>query len=495
MSRFRTGATALAALLAASSVLAACGGGDDDSADGGSDGTDSDGTPAIDLPECPVDALEGADGPVEVVVWHYQTAKPLETLEGVVADYNASQDAVEVRLESQGSTNEELQRKFEAGISGGDLPQLLVTDDTTTQVMADSGAILPAQSCLDAAGQTTDDLLEVAVDYYTLDGVLWPGSANLGNILMYFNVDHFEQAGLDPDDPPATLAELREAAEAIQAAGVTDTPLVHELASWKTEFWLTGAGSSVVDNENGRGGGETTAANLVDNPQAMELFTWFSEMEADGLMLPVSRAAGAIDHYLAMAEQNASILIESSSAATSIEAFLSGDLDPDSVEGDISDADASGLRMAAASVPTMEEGGTTQVGGNAWYMTSTGSEEQQAAAWDFLQFMNTPEVQATMLTGGSYLPYVPAANDTPEAQEFYTSGLSGQWLAIANESVQSIDPAFPGPLIGPYYDFRLAIEAAHDRLLIEGATPAEALAGAQEEIDAAIEVYNDGAFG
>ena len=41
---------------------------------------------------------------------------------------------------------------------------------------------------------------------------------------------------------------------------VTDTPLVHEFSTWKTEFWLTGAGSSVVDDDNGRGGGETTAA-------------------------------------------------------------------------------------------------------------------------------------------------------------------------------------------------------------------------------------------
>ena len=218
-------------------------------------------------------------------------------------------------------------------------------------------------------------------------------------------------------------------------------------------------------------------------------------MEADGLMLPVSRAEGAIDHYLAMAEQNASILIESSSSATSIEAFLGGDLDPDSVDGDLGDADVSGLRMGAAASPTMEEGGTTQVGGNAWYMTSTGSDEQQAAAWDFLQFMNTPDVQATMLTGGSYLPYVPAANDTPEAQEFYTSGLSGQWLAIANEEVQAIDPAFPGPLIGPYYDFRQAIESAQDQLLVEGLPPADALANAQAEIDEAIQIYNEGAFG
>jgi hypothetical protein len=54
--------------------------------------------------------------------------------------------------------------------------------------------------------------------------------------------------------------DQREYAETIQAAGVAPTPLVHEFASWKTEFWLTGAGAPMVDNDNGRGGEETTSA-------------------------------------------------------------------------------------------------------------------------------------------------------------------------------------------------------------------------------------------
>src|SRR5690606_24485616 len=105
-----------------------------------------------------------------------------------------------------GSTYEELQRKFEAAIPSDGLPDVLIFDDTSTQLMADSGVILPAQSCIDASGGNTDDMLPVAVDYYTIDGVLWPASANLGGVLMYYNEDHFTEAGLDPDDPPETLA-------------------------------------------------------------------------------------------------------------------------------------------------------------------------------------------------------------------------------------------------------------------------------------------------
>ena len=477
------------ALVAAGSLLLGACGGSSDSGDGGGGGGAGGGDG--DLPECPVDALDGVTEPVEVVVWHTQQAKPLDTLEALAEEYNAAQDAVRVRLESQGSSYQELQRKFEEAVPSQDLPALVVFDDTATQIMADSGVILPAQACMEADGTDPEQFLEVARNYYTIDGVLWPASANLGNILLYYNRDHFERAGLDPDDPPETLAELRAAAEAIKAAGVVDRPLVHELSSWKTEFWLTGAGAPVVDNDNGRGEGDTVAGAFEGNDDALELFEWLAAMESDGLMTAIPRAEGAIDQYLAMAQRSASMLIESSSAATSIEAFLGGDTDV--VDG--ADAvDVSGLELGAAVLPGLREPGTTQMGGAAWYLTNTGSAEKQAAAWDFMRFLNTPGAQVDLLVGGSYLPYVTAANDEPEAQEFYESSLSGQWLAIANDQIAAIDPAFPGPLIGPYYDFREAVEDGQDELLVGGATPAEALAQIQSAVTEALERYQEEGF-
>lgn len=467
-------AVVIASLLA---LAAACG--------GGSDGGSTDASEA----SCPIGALDSTSGPVEVVVWHTQQAKPLETLQALAAEYNASQDKVRVRLEAQGVSYEELQRKFEAAVPSRDLPAVVLFDDTATQTMIDSGVILPAQACIDAEGYDTSSLLEVARNYYTVDGALWPGSANLASALLFYNRNHFRAAGLDPDDPPETLAEVRAAAEQLKQSGVVQTPVVHEFASWKTEFWLTGAGSPVVDNDNGRGDGATTAATLEGNERALELFEWFHEMQQDGLMLALPKTEGQIDHYLAMAEQNASILIESSSAATSVEAFLGGELDTSTIEAGDQLDDASGLDIGAGPFPTMIEGGSTQMGGAAWFMTNTVAPEVQAAAWDFLKFMNEPHAQAQMLIGGSYLPYNRDAASLPEVTSFYQQSLSGRWLKTADEQVVAIDPSFPGPLIGPYYDFRKALEAAHESLVVGGATPSGALAEAQSSITAALDRY------
>ena len=477
----------LVVVLAAAVLAASCGGGDDGAT---SPTTGADGE--VQLPECPVDALDAVTDPVEVVVWHTQTARPLETLIALVDEYNASQSKVRVRLESQGASYPEIQRKFNEALPSKQLPAMVVVDDTFTQSMADSGVVLPAQSCFEADGYDLDQLVETASSYYTIDGVLWPATAGLGNVLLFYNRDHFRQAGLDPDDPPETLAEVREMAQAIKAAGVADAPFVHEFSSWKTEFWLTGAGSSVVDNDNGRGSDDTTAGTLTDNPEALELFTWFEQMQADGLLNAVPATPGQIDQYLAIANESSSILIDSSSSATSIEAFLGGQ-EVTGVEGAPS---PSGLDLGVGTFPGLTGPGRTQMGGDAWYLMSTTPDEVQAGAWDFMRFMNSTHAQAQNLLGGSYMPWLAAANADPAVAAYYAgeSGIAGAWLKLANDLVGAIDPDFPGPLIGPYDEFREAIQKAQDGLVFGDSSPEEALAEAQAAVDAALERYNEGSF-
>ena len=479
--RHAVAATAIAATL----VIAGCGGGGDD---GGGDGAA--------LPDCPLDALATAEGPVEIVVWHSQLAETERTLEALVAEYNGSQDEVEVVLESQGSSYEELVRKFTQAIPTRQLPAAVVVDDTSTQFMADSGVVLPAQSCVDADDYDLSQFLPTAVDYYTVDGAFYSGSANLGTALTYYNKNHFRRAGLDPDDPPATLAELRAAAEAIEAAGVTTTPMVLSLSPWIIEFWLTGAEAPVVDNDNGRGEGGATAAALADNDTADELLTWIADMQADGLLQALPYAEGGIDQYLALASQNASFTVESSSAATSIAAFLEGDLDLAEVDATVEEpTDLSGLDIGAGPFAGVEAGGRGQVGGAAWYMVNTTPPEVQAATWEFMKFLNGEEAQVQLNLGGSYLPFLRAAVDDPRIEQEWSSTLSGRWLATANQMlVDGIDPAFPGPLIGPYTEARLAIREGLEALAVGGRTPQESLQLMQDELDAAFEQYRDEGF-
>jgi sn-glycerol 3-phosphate transport system substrate-binding protein len=484
-------------LLAAALGVAACGGG----GGGGGDGDGGGGGDAAALPPCPVDALDEADGPVDVVVWHALVAKTEETLNALADRYNQSQDRVRVHIESQGTAYEELVRKYTQSIPTNDLPALVLLDDTQTQFMADSGTVLPAQSCIDAEDYDTSDWLDTVTAYYSIDGVLWPGSMNPANAVIYYNRGHFRQAGLDPDDPPDDFAELRDAAIAIRDAEIrapdgrlVERPFVWTASPFQVEFWLTGSGTPIVDHDNGRDG-QATEAVIGDEETTLELYSWLDEMNRDGLMEPISNVEGGIDHYLALANQTSSMTVESSTAATSVEAFLAGDLDLSDLGGEPPDVPEGELDIGAGPYPGIEEPGRIQMGGGAYYMTNTVSEAEQAGAWDFLKFVNSTESQVTWVEEGSYLPLTSAAADDPALQQDWEDTLSGQWLALAyDQQVEGIDPDFPGPLVGPYTELRTALRTSIEDMLFDGLSPEEAVAQADADLTEAIEEYREENF-
>jgi sn-glycerol 3-phosphate transport system substrate-binding protein len=68
-------------------------------------------------------------------------------------------------------------------------------------------------------------------------------------------------------------------------------------------------------------------------------------------------------------------------------------------------------------------------------------------------------------------------------------------LAIANQMlVDGIDPAFPGPLIGPYTEARLAMRNGLEAMSVGGLSPQQALDEMQTELDTAFERYQDEGF-
>jgi sn-glycerol 3-phosphate transport system substrate-binding protein len=396
-------------------------------------------------------------------------------------------------VESQGSSYDELFSKYQQAAQSGNLPAVAILEDTTTQAMVDSGTVLPAQSCIDADHYDTSDLVQPGIDYYSVNGVFYPASINMSSPLLYYNKNHFRRAGLDPDKPPTTLDELRADAQKIKDAGAASTPLVMNLDSWYIETWLTGDGKPVVDNENGRGSGDTTAT-AFDNADTVAVFQWIKDMYDDGLLQAIPVVPGKFDHLLAMQAQNSSMTFETSTAATSIEAFLSGDQSIAASVGATSE-DTSGLDIDAAKYPGIHQPGRVQIGGGAWYMTNTTSPEVQAATWDFMKWWNSPATQIQWYTQGSYIPFSQTAARSSEVQQFSQSDPAGRWLALSYQQLtEGVDPSWPGPLIGPYHDVRTGIDNALDGVTLQHKDPQDALTQAASAGDKAIDDYNQGNF-
>lgn len=478
----------LALLAVMALVLAACGGGDDGG--GGGDGdaggtTSPDGDEETEAASCPVDALDDADGPVEIEVWQAFTAETKNTFDALVEEFNASQDRVKVINQSQGQSYDEVLRKYVAGIPSGELPALAYLEDVSLKEVIDSGTMLPAEACEQASGFETGQL-PVVRDYYTIDGTYWPGYVNVSEPILYYNGTHLRQAGLDPAEAPQTLDELRTIAEAVKETGVP-SPLALILNRWFIESWVTGAGETVVNNGNGRDA--TATESTFDNPATREVYEWIDGMARDGLLAGFSATSGQINQYLAVAQQNSTMVLESSTASTAIKAVLGGVTYDESDGVSVADIDPSVIDVRAGPFPGLEEASQVRVSGGYFAMTNTGTPEQQAAAWEFMRWMWEVPQQATWHLRGSYLPTTQAVASDPEVQEFWETDLAGKMLKTAYDQLVQVDSANAAPLIGPYRDYTEAIKRSLDRLVLEGASVDEVIAGADAEIQAALDEY------
>lgn len=432
-------------------------------------------------------ALEERDPgapPVKLVVWHAINAEAKTTLEELAAEFNRTQDQVEVEVLSQGTAYSEVRRAYINGIAAGSLPGLVHMDLSDLQVLIDTKTLLPAEQCFEAAG-IEPEVIPVVLSGMSAQGTYWPSLPTVSTNVLYYNKAHFARAGLDPDDPPGTIDEVTEAAEALKASGI-EKPMSLLLSPGFVEYWVGGVGIELLNNDNGRED-LATEANF-DNPATLRVFRWISDLVARGLATPFS--TGGIDQFLAVATQQSSMVIETSTASTTIAALLSGEsVDSGGVQVPTEELVTQDLVPAAGKFPGLEEPGEAQIGGGSFFIPATNSAEVQAAAWAFSRFMATEEAQLKWHTQGSYLPIIEGATESEAFQEFWSSGLAGRMLQTATEQLYNVSTDVPRPLVGPRDEYTSIIEGALAQVAFEGAEPADAIAEADAALDEALQRY------
>jgi sn-glycerol 3-phosphate transport system substrate-binding protein len=449
--------TALALVL----LTSACGGGDDDAGGGG------------DKADCPLDALDSANGPVEIRFWHGMTRANEDALVALTDQFNSSQDKVKVTLVNQ-TSYEDIQTKYEAGLETGDLPDVVQQQDIFLQKMIDTQTVLPAQACIDAANYDTSDFVERTLKYYEVEGTQWALPFNVSNPVLLYNRKAFVTAGLDPDSPPTTLEELRAAAQAIKDAGF-QYGMALKLDAWHLEQFLALQGQEMVNHSNGR---ESRATEVsFDSAAGEEIFSFLSSMVADGLATTTPREGpGQFDNLLGVGSESWGMTIDSSATLGTVFELLQGGQYPN-------------VEPAIGALPGRTEDGGVLVGGAAIYDTAK-DPAKQAAAWEYMTFLTSPESQAAFSAASGYIPVRMSATEMPAIQQRWAE-VPGFKVAYDQLVEGAENDATAGAVIGDFRAVRAAIETAENKMFLEDTAPADALADAARDANAAIKDYND----
>ena len=194
------------------------------------------GAGAVNSTSCPLTALKKASKPVEITMWHSMPRANEETLQKLTDAFNSSQSDVKVKLVNQ-IDYEQTFNKYKAGLSSGDLPDIVQLQETDQQQMIDTQTVLPASVCAKADKYSFSDFLPRVISYFTVQGTQYAMPFNTSGPVLYYNKKAFTAAGLDPNKPPTTLDEVRADGREAQGRTVSSAPLGLKTEPGYFEHW------------------------------------------------------------------------------------------------------------------------------------------------------------------------------------------------------------------------------------------------------------------
>src|SRR5699024_7979579 len=109
----------------------------------------------------------------------------------------------------------DMSTRLNAGFSSGTGPDVFGHGPAAVADLVSFDRVEPLTSYYEKLDQAELDDLQIGIDSGTVDGVAYMYSIAATGRQVGYNAAHFEEAGLNPDDPPTTFEGLREIAEGV----------------------------------------------------------------------------------------------------------------------------------------------------------------------------------------------------------------------------------------------------------------------------------------
>jgi sn-glycerol 3-phosphate transport system substrate-binding protein len=335
--------------------------------------------------------------------------------------------------------------------------------------------MLPVQSCIKADKYKTNDFVTRVLTRYTVDDVLWPMPFNVSNPVFLYDKNAFTAAGLDPENPPTTLAGVKQAAKKIKATGQYEAGYGLKLDPWYLEQWSAKADKLYVNQSNGRKARATKVQ--FDDATGRGIFAWMSSMVKSGLAVTNSaEGTSQFDNLLGIRSKKDAMTIDSSATLGTISGVLAS-------------GEGGGVELGVGPMPGPAGGGGVLVGGGALYMVKQSSAEKKAAVWKYIKFLVDPQTQADFAAGTGYVPIRKSSVTLPAVTQLWAT-TPGYKVAYDQLLTGADDVATQGPVIGAYYDVRDAVLAGEQEMFTQGKSAKAAIKLAAKQANGAMQEYN-----
>ncbi|PKH10757.1 MULTISPECIES: ABC transporter substrate-binding protein [Planomicrobium] len=397
------------------------------------------------------------DGKTVVDFWSFwgsELRRPV--IDKIVADFNASQDEIEVKHTY--SPWGDIWTKELAAIAAGNPPDVVINDINATAIRGKENQAMNLSEFM-------DDSFSEKFYPELWNATLYEGDSygipfNTDTRVLFYNKDAFEEAGLDPEDPPSTWAELEEYAAKLDVKNGDDYDRLGFYPLWGVGYdvWLLNAnGENYFGEDNNV---DNVNINTETNAEVLNwLKSWRDRIGED-----------VVNSYQAQIDSQQG------------NPFFSGDLamlvQQPTFYTQISEY-AEDLNFGVAPLPEYEPGnGHTSWGGGFVAEIPEGSSDPEAA-WAFIEYLTGAEAQEYWAVQNfDNVANIEAAEAAAENDELSEEGQMVYQMAVESMENTLLTPA---PVEAPgFYNY---INPHVDEFFLGSMTAEEALAQAQADVE------------
>ncbi|WP_019155673.1 ABC transporter substrate-binding protein [Robertmurraya massiliosenegalensis] len=396
---------------------------------------------------------------VEIEFWYGLGSVAGETMESIIADFNASQDEVVVKGIQQADYSETWQ-KVQAAIAAKNAPAVFIADVGIANAYGGEEGILQSlDEYMDAADFNKEDLLPVFTEPNIVDGKTYALPAYGTTQIMYFNKNVFEAAGVNPDDAFASWEKLAESSKVIQEN--SDAEFGHMI------MWGSG---NLVDLALSNGGQMVSNDGkevVINSPEWVEAWEFARKNIHEEKTMGLISGGQGWEYWYKTIDQvmngNAGGYTGSSGDRGDLDFSFIDAREQPGLSGNIGKPMAGALSML---IPKGKE------------------QAEKDAAFKWMQYFTSPEVQAQW---SMKIGYIPVRESTMEVAEYKKHVEENPYAGIPYKQALHASPSFIDPTGGKITD---ALTIAADKVELQNVPAKEALDEAQEVAQDALDEVN-----
>ncbi|GAA1825563.1 ABC transporter substrate-binding protein [Nesterenkonia flava] len=400
----------------------------------------------------------GGDSDVVEIDFYYpiEVGGPLESvIDGYIEQFHEEHENIRVTPVYSGSY-EQTMAAVQSANQAGNTPAVTVLGSNNLLSLDHLGLITPIEEIVDDE-EWFGSFYEAFMGDSTLpDGTVASIPFQRSTIVMYWNKELFEEAGLDPETPPATWDEMVEFGHQLVDEGGAQWGVQMPSTAWGV--WILEA--MAIQNGTMLWDPETGTDVRFDDPATVTALQNWVELQEEGLESP-----GTVDW--------GTLPTEFANGTTGIIWTTTGQLTNISSNADFD--------FGVAPLPAQEQPGSPTGGGNLYIMDGI-SEEEQEAAVELVRFLSSPEIQSDW---GVESGYVAALEEAWEIDPLASYAEEFPPVAAARDQLEVAEPEFGVYNRQEVFDVMAnAIEA-----VMGGADVESTLQEAQQQADSILEEY------